>query len=354
MIPRTALIVALLTLCFAPWVAAERTEIPQHTVIAVQQVDEINSDLTRVGDKFTAKCMSEVQSGCGGFPDGTVFTGEVVCVANRGLDQYGYIGVKFVEAELPNGMEVPINGRLISLDCNDTVIDPNSGMMRARNERALVDRLFIGYGERNALVIGSASGNCLTGAQIRPQPVFVSNLVMTRGCFRSVDVTPGTCYGIMLMQYVAYGEPVGAGPKVEEPKPAKPMPAKPEPKVTETPAKPGRGPRTVDFSSACAIQKPIRTGAGVLMVPFSLAARQLGIPYTYDNRSKILVTSSSQGRVTHRAGTRTATVGGTTVRLPASSRIIGKRLFVPSEVIKVVTGGDSVMWDRSSEVLTIR
>ena len=93
------------------------------TVLNIKLADRLSARHSNVGDKFTAKTSKDVTVNGTAFPAGSQVKGEIVEVVRPGVDNPGYIKVKFVE--LKNGdcsVEFPKN---ISQAQADTIKNPN-------------------------------------------------------------------------------------------------------------------------------------------------------------------------------------------------------------------------------------
>ena len=93
------------------------------TVLSIKLADRLSARHSNVGDKFTAKTTKDVTVNGTAFPAGSQVKGEIVEVVRPGVDNPGYIKVKFIE--LKNGdctVEFPKN---ISQAQADTIKNPN-------------------------------------------------------------------------------------------------------------------------------------------------------------------------------------------------------------------------------------
>lgn len=134
-------------------------KVDRGTRIRVRLEDELNSKVSQVGDRFTARVTEPVYSNTGVIvvPNGSDVIGRVNSVqqAKKGGDP-GTIDVSFVEIRLPNGKSQPINGTLTSLDTKSAKSD-NEGSASG-DDRKNDKIIFIGGGAAGGAILGGIIG----------------------------------------------------------------------------------------------------------------------------------------------------------------------------------------------------
>lgn len=324
----TIFVVSLLALLAAPSFAQE-TVIPQYTVIPVVLDNGLNSAVSKVGDTFYSHCTGP---NCSGFPAGTKFLGRVTSVVRASGKTPGQIDVRFVQAILPDGKTIAINGMLSSLASNAVTTDPQTGRLTARSERRNDRNRFIYYGAGAGVLIGVLTrGNILKGALLGAAAGWLAGALIRTTDARDVDVSPGTEFGIMLTQSVKIPAPTGegAGPGTVEP------------------------PSPEGWDVVLTARLPFRTAAGTLMIPFRDVMNGIDQTFDYASNTKTVSLNTERGIITHRAGSRVVYDDGEAISLSAPSRIIGGILYVPSDFITIAFG-KTATWNPSTHTLMIR
>ncbi len=328
---RTMLFATALLVALAVPTLAQTTVIPRYTVIPVVLDNGLNSAVSKVGDVFYSHCAG---TDCGGFPVGTQFKGKVTGVVRASGTTPGQIDVQFTHAILPGGTVVPISGLLSSLNSNAVVTDPQTGRLTARTTSRNDRNKFIAYGAGAGILIGVLSrSNILKGALIGAAAGWLAGALQRGKPAGNVDVPPGTEFGIMLTNAVTVPTGGGAGPGTTEP-----------PTSPETPT---------GWTVSLANQPPLRTPAGVLLVPFREVMDQINQPFTYRNVTKTVSLNTDRGLITHVAGTKIAYDNGAAIGLAAPSRIVNGTLYVPEDLITIVTGLTPT-YQPSTRMLVIR
>jgi hypothetical protein len=241
---------------------------------------------------------------------------------------------------------VTIDGTLTSLNRNDVTTDPNTGRLVQRPEVRNQKSKFLTYGAGLGLLIGILTNNALKGALIGALAGYLAGTTVgEKTTYSDVVVPEGTQFGIALQQDITLvtssggGTGTGAGTGTG----------------TGTGSGTGTGPGqvtpawTVTFDR----QMPYTTTGGVVMVPLRSVMDQVDQAFVYraSNRSISMNTNNGQS-IQHRVGTRVAYVDGQPVYLRTASRIINGVLYVPSDFVSVVTGGNA-LWQPSTGSLVI-
>ena len=125
--------------------------IPQGVVIPVTLDQALDSATTRVGQTFTASIKS-VRLGDSEFPAGTKIQGLVTEAKPSAKNEPGVLDFDWTAAILPDGMRVPLQGQLTSLDTNN-VSNQGGRLVAAGAQKS--DRLkVIGIGAGAGFVLG--------------------------------------------------------------------------------------------------------------------------------------------------------------------------------------------------------
>ena len=121
-ISRSAWAAAGLAVLLVPgFAAADSVTIVKGTTADVSLEQSLDSNIAKVGDTFKAKLVQPLYAeGQMALPAGTIVHGQVDSVKSlRDGARSGYIGIKFVRIELPNGESRDIDAKLISLRKQD-------------------------------------------------------------------------------------------------------------------------------------------------------------------------------------------------------------------------------------------
>ncbi|MGI8545652.1 MAG: LysM peptidoglycan-binding domain-containing protein [Aridibacter sp.] len=127
--------------------------------IRVRMEDEINSKVSRVGDRFDTRVVEPVYSSTGVvvIPVGSTVVGRVDTVrkAKKGGDP-GTIDVSFTQVRLPDGKSQAINGSLTNLDTKSAKSD-NEGAASG-DDRENDKIIFVGGGAAGGAILGGIIG----------------------------------------------------------------------------------------------------------------------------------------------------------------------------------------------------
>jgi len=189
--------------------AASQTVLPADSVLKVKLNDQLSSDTSHPGDRFTATVASDTQGY--NLPAGTRVEG-IVREAQPGTDnQPGTLDVDFTALRLPDGQTYQIAGAPISLD-SKSVEHTSDGRLVARPGRSNDRTKFIAYGAGAGLIIGSLLGSNIKGALAGAAAGYLFgqyNKKKANG--HDVVLKPGTEFGVRLDQRVALTAPRGYG-----------------------------------------------------------------------------------------------------------------------------------------------
>ncbi len=169
------------------------------TKVRVRIENEINSKVSRVGDRFDTKVTEPVYGNTGVIviPTGSTIVGRVdaVTAAKKGGDP-GTISVNFVQVRLPDGRSQAINGSLTSLDTKSAKSD-NEGTASG-DDRKNDKIIFIGGGAAGGAILGGIIGGG-KGAGIGAIAGAIGGLLgerMTKG--EDARVKSGTEFGVYI------------------------------------------------------------------------------------------------------------------------------------------------------------
>jgi hypothetical protein len=173
-----------------------------NTVIRVRMNEELNSETSQVGDKFSVLVTDPVAVGRNTvIPRGSTIYGRVSSVtrAARG-GKSGTIGVDFYQLELPNGITRSISGSLISNQDLENVDDEGQLKGASAVKR---NTIFIGSGAGAGAIIGAIAGGgkgALIGAAIGAG-LGTGGALLTKG--QQAKVKEGDNFGVILNRNVA-------------------------------------------------------------------------------------------------------------------------------------------------------
>ncbi len=125
--------------------------VPADAVVPVQLDTALNSNTTRVGQRFTASVVSR-QMGDSEFPAGTKLEGIVTEARPATKRSAGVLALSFQSAITPDGARVPLRGDLVSLDQNG--VSQSGGRLVARGARKNDNLKVIGIGAGAGFVLG--------------------------------------------------------------------------------------------------------------------------------------------------------------------------------------------------------
>lgn len=173
--------------------------LPYNQYFRLRMEDELNSDTSRVGDRFTATVVTPVyREGREVVPAGSTVGGRVTLVRGaRTRGREGAIGVRFDTITLPDGTRVPITGSLMELQDEDAGNMSEEGVLEGRSptRRRIY---FIGGGAVGGALLGAIIGGG-KGAGIGTAVgagAGVAGVLLTKG--HEAKVERGTEVGMVL------------------------------------------------------------------------------------------------------------------------------------------------------------
>lgn len=137
-----------------------------NTVIPLRLNQELRSDGSAIGDRFTANVNPADGRDYLGLPAGTIVEGHVSVVRAKTSESPGVLGLDFDKIVLPNGRSYTVDGSLVGLD--EKSVTNENGKLVAKDTRRDKDTLkWVGIGAGGgALVAILTKGNLLTDALI--------------------------------------------------------------------------------------------------------------------------------------------------------------------------------------------
>ena len=131
------------------------------TVIPVKLDDELTSNESRKGDRFTASLDSS-NAIYGNLPIGTKIEGRVVTATKQSGNEPGLLELSFDRLVMPDGRTQDLSGTLVSLSDKNIKTDADGRIVatgKAKDNRGV----YAGYGAGAGLLIGVLGGNNAKG-----------------------------------------------------------------------------------------------------------------------------------------------------------------------------------------------
>ncbi len=169
------------------------------TVIPFSLTTRLSSFNAHVGDEFTATLATNGENRYLGLPKGTEVVGSVTFVRRQHDRQPGIIELTFDHLVLPDGQNLPVDGRLIGLDANSVTRKTNGATM-SRNTPQTGRVVFAGYGVGSGLIVGIHTKDHLEEGTIGG---FLEGTLSARQReqqLRDVELRPGTGIGLRLYE----------------------------------------------------------------------------------------------------------------------------------------------------------
>ncbi|MHB9036008.1 MAG: copper amine oxidase N-terminal domain-containing protein [Armatimonadota bacterium] len=325
----TRILAAALLMALAISVSAAPIVIPRDAVIPVTLDKALGSASSQAGNVFYVH-----QSGINGegFPDRTQFTGNVVSVTKASGKTVGQIGVSFVSAKLPNGLRVPIVGRLMSLDETSTKTDPATGRLMGTTTGGNNDLKFVAIGGGAGALIGQlTTKRPLTGTLIGAAAGYLYARTQAKAAVgKNVHIDAGTRFGIILDQDVTVPGSTATA------------------LVASTEDVPDYySGQQVVFNSL----QPVMSG-NELMLPFRSVMNSLDMPFDYNSATRTVNTTGVDQQVHYSVGSRYIYADGTPTKMSAASRMINGSVYVPASYIELLTD-KTTDWDQQLGVLSL-
>ncbi len=173
---------------------------PRGSVVPVKLDDNLSSDNSRVGDKFTATIDTNGSDDYFGLPKGTKVQGHVSFAQPRQSDTPGVLGLSFDNILMSNGQKVPITASIIGLDKN-SVINDNGRIVVNPNNQKRDDLKYVGTGAgAGALIALVTKGNLVTNAVIGGALGYLYETLLNKPKSSNVNLNRGTALGVRFDQ----------------------------------------------------------------------------------------------------------------------------------------------------------
>ena len=173
---------------------------PRGSVVPVKLDDNLSSDNSRVGDKFTATIDTNGSDDYFGLPQGTKVQGHVSFAQPRQSDTPGVLGLSFDNILMSNGQKVPITASIIGLDKN-SVINDNGRIVVNPNNQKRDDLKYVGTGAgAGALIALVTKGNLVTNAVIGGALGYLYETLLNKPKSSNVNLNRGTALGVRFDQ----------------------------------------------------------------------------------------------------------------------------------------------------------
>ncbi len=177
------------------------------SVIPFRLNDELSSNRSEVGEKFTATLDATDYDNYQGLPNGSVLEGHVDVVRAKDDEAPGVLGLAFDRVRTPDGRYYSVDGTLIGLD-NKSVNNEN-GRLTAKSG-AKNDLKYVGYGAgAGALVALITKGNVVTTTLIGSAIGYLFG-ELDRQKARDVSLKTDSKFGVRLMDDLSFRVPTVA------------------------------------------------------------------------------------------------------------------------------------------------
>ena len=185
----------------------DRVTLNAGTVIAVKLDNELSSNNSNKGDKFTATVKEGSNSNDPyGFPSGTQITGIVRAVQPKTDKKPGTLDLTFQRLVIPNGQSYSLDGSLIGLD-NKSVSRGANGRLTAKSAHR-TDRLtYVGYGAGAGLLVNVLThrkGTLTDTAVGAGLGYLLGSLIKDKSKVNDVSLKEGSEMGVRLNSRLTY------------------------------------------------------------------------------------------------------------------------------------------------------
>jgi hypothetical protein len=324
-----------------------RATLEEGTVLPVVLDNQLSSNKSRKGDRFTAKIKTTESSDYLGLPEGTRVEGVVVeALPKKDSKTPGILDLDFRRVRLPDGNSYAINSELIPLD-EKSVETKEDGRIVAKPGQKREDLKYVGYGAAAGALI-SLLGN---RGRITIENILLGGLAgfgvgqLIKGPKEARDVVlkPGTEIGLRLVKPLRF-TPIDRDDIPEEDRASfVPLDDRASPYdfgvlVND---------RNVVFGSKT---KPFQSG-NTYMLPVRpmLEATNSDFRYNSSNRS-VQITDNGQ-RVRGTVGSRIVILGdGSRRRLSKPLQLVNGELVAPADFFEIATR-TKTRYDDSSNTL---
>ncbi len=174
------------------------------TVIPFRLNQQLSSNKSAAGDRFTANLDTNGSSNYQGMASGAVLEGHVDVARAKDGDTPGVLGLLFDRVRMADGQTYPVHGSLIGLDSKS--VDNDNGRLTAKSGSKSDNLKYVGYGAGGgALVAILTNGNILTNSLIGGALGYLFGEIQ-KNPQKSHDVTSevGTKFGVKLNQDLSF------------------------------------------------------------------------------------------------------------------------------------------------------
>lgn len=175
---------------------AKTFSIPANTVIPFKLNQQLTSDGSSLGQKFTGTIDTSNSADYVGLPMGTIVEGHVDAIRPGTSKLSGVVSLAFDDIRLPNGKATQIDGSLMGLDSTNVVSQGGRLVARQPTHKNLK---YVGIGAgAGALVAIVTKGNVITTTMLGAALGYIYD--MTRKPVQPSDVVlrTGSPFGVML------------------------------------------------------------------------------------------------------------------------------------------------------------
>jgi hypothetical protein len=310
----------------------QRVTLETGTVIPVVLEDQLTSNKSRKGDRFSAKVKVDDKSYLG-LPQGTRLEGIVTeAKAKRDKDP-GVLDVEFRTLRLPNGRTYELTSELIGLD-NKSVETREDGRIVAKEGHKRDDTKYIGYGAAAGalfsllgnrgrisienLILGSAAGYAAGALTKGPKEA------------RDVNLKAGTEIGVRLDKPLRFDRPREDAIPDDDRAPLTPD--------REDQSQYGFAVMVADQNVVFGQNaKPFQAG-NTWMLPVKPMLEAANIRYRYNSSAKTLEVTDSDNPMKVGLGSQIVVLGdGSRKRLDKTVRQVNGTLFAPVRFFELAT-----------------
>ncbi len=143
----------------------EMMQIDMGTVFPVRLNESLSSNMSQVGDRFTARLDTSNRMDYQGMPRGAVFSGHVSHAKAKTRSAPGVLGLAFDSVTLADGQKFRVEGTLIGLDAKS--VNEDNHRLTARDDAPKDDLKYVGYGAgAGALLSVVTKSNLITDSLI--------------------------------------------------------------------------------------------------------------------------------------------------------------------------------------------
>ncbi len=239
-----------------PQVTTTSSILPAGTVLMVKLETRLDSETSRISDRFRARFVEPVTDTRGRelIPQSALVEGYIdAIVPAQRKRRSGIISVTFDTLRLPDGRAIPLSGTLTPTDSKDRKRIDEEGNIRPARSTTLQSIVFIGGGSSAGAAIGMITGGVLLGTGIGAA-AGVAAAWLAKG--KEAVVEPGTRLGVELNRPldVSLGSTgivrISPRPKLEADR------EEPQQQVTVPPAKNAASPATSSSTRPAANPPP--------------------------------------------------------------------------------------------------